>query len=177
MALCACGESDKEQSVGSDTTVAKTEATAEPAQEATPEPTAEPTPEPTPVPLIEGEVECLPEMLNVGVEDWMMQVGYSIIKMDGSMSFSEILTALENSGLGVKITDSRGEEFHLENRLLRPDDELKANVYKDDTRIMVIDAVNRTEDNVRGNDAGMALEKITMFETNIFHRKSPKKSK
>ena len=33
---------------------------------------------------------------------------------------------------------------------------------------MVIDAVNRTEDNVRGNDAGMALEKITMFETNIW---------
>ncbi|MBQ8877323.1 MAG: hypothetical protein IJ029_01220, partial [Lachnospiraceae bacterium] len=62
--------------------------------EATPEPTAEatpePTPEPTPVPLIEGEVICLPEMQFMNPEDWAMQVGYSVIKMDGSMSAGEI---------------------------------------------------------------------------------------
>lgn len=172
MVLCACGSSAKEQTAGTDASVVKTEVTPAPAEEATPEPTVEPTPEPTqeptPVPLIDGEVVCLPEMKTAYPEDWMMQVGYSIIKMDGSMSFSEVLKALENSGLGIKITDESGDEFNMETRSFWPDAEIMVNIHKDDKVIMRVYGANRTQDYVMATDARMTLEKITLLEINIW---------
>lgn len=176
LALCSCGGRDEGQRAGADTTTAKTEVTPVPVKEATPEPiaeptpeqTPEPTPEPTPVPLIEGDVVCLPEMQFMNPEDWAMQVGYSVIKMDGSMSFGEIILALRDSGLGLEFVDRSSDEYDVEVRSYSQwNDEDEVDVCKDGVRVMRLEGVNTSGDIIAGTDERMKLQSFVLLEKNI----------